>query len=184
MSLATVACGSTRVRAARCAEAIGIRIPTILQGQTTASVKAGQAWMSERLGGAWLSRVRVAQDLLEVEAATRAQVVREMGNEEIDLLDYVHSNRRASAEVERMLLDGLTRTATNGNEWACDELRSIGAEMGTALAAFVWQFRDFEAVEHIALVSTIAEKLGKGVKATGSREDVLMDSLRESLGRH
>ena len=58
----------------------------------------------------------------------------------------------------------------------------IGSEFGAGIAAFLWAFREFnKAVESVVLVSTIAQRLGKGVNGPGVKEDVQMDALRKSL---
>ena len=40
-----------------------------------------------------------------------------------------------------------------GNAWAIEEISSIGSEFGEALSAFVWAFRDYDAMSAIVLVS-------------------------------
>jgi hypothetical protein len=53
------------------------------------------------------------------------------------------------------------------------------------MAAFVWEFQEYGFVENILLVSSIGERLGKGV--TGADGDLLIgavqESLRSTLGR-
>lgn len=157
----------------------GFHYCPIPQGCPEALLEAGQNWMSERLGGAWLPR-RVAWKILRADPGVQEAVLRDMEATEIDLNGYTCSRER-DANVEEVLLSGLTRASLKGNEWAREVLSEIGYELGLAFAAFVWAFQDYEAMSNIVLVSTIAELLGKNVTGTGIQEDVLMDSLRKSI---
>ena len=56
-------------------------------------------------------------------------------------------------------------------------IAEIGAEEGSAIAAFVWEFQEYGFVENTILVSTIGELLGKDVlDANGN--DLLISALR------
>ena len=158
----------------------GYELRPIPLGHTRAPLGAGEQWMSERLGGAWLPRVRVARDLLRADDNTRARVLRDMDAPHINLQEYLDSDGQDD-RIERTLMDGLTRAAARDNEWAREEIGSIGDEFGDALAAFVRAFQQHDAVEHVVIVSTIGERLGKNVGGPGIDEDVLMDRLRRSL---
>jgi beta-phosphoglucomutase-like phosphatase (HAD superfamily) len=153
----------------------------IPRGQTKAPLQPGDSWMSERLAGAWLPR-RVAEELLRAGQDTRRDALRDMGAAHLDLPRYIdRTDERSDVEGGSILLGGLTQAAITGNEWARTTLGWIGVEFGAALAAFVWQFRTYEAVGHIVLASTIGEKLGRNAVAEGGGEDILMDGLRRSL---
>lgn len=149
-------------------------------GQSKATLRDDEMWMSERLGGAWLpARVALRLSGIDPHRSARTLAAMAAGLTGIELRDYAVT--RGDADMERKLLEGLTRAASGGDEWARSELAAIGSEFGTALAAFVWEFWSYRAVENIVLVSSIAEKLGKGVRGPGVEEDLLMHSLRDGL---
>jgi beta-phosphoglucomutase-like phosphatase (HAD superfamily) len=148
----------------------------ISRGSSKANLQPSQEYFSERFGGAWLPR-RVARHLLTSAAPNTLEATRISGSE-------ARAYAAATASdpgMEIRLLAGLTKAAADGNEWARAELVSLGAELGLALAAFVWEFRSFNAVEHIVLVSSIGERLGTGVRMAGTKEDVFIDAARDAL---
>jgi hypothetical protein len=105
-----------------------------------------------------------------------------MGATEVDLESYVRCEGRDEA-IEKILLAGLTQAALADNDWARSEIASIGFEFGVALAAFVWAFEGYESVSNIVLVSTVAERLGRGVTGPGVQEDLLIDNLRDAMAK-
>lgn len=63
---------------------------------------------------------------------------------------------------------------------AIEWIQEIGKETGRALAAFIAHYKDQKFVENIVLVSSVSEKIGKGVVLPGSGEDVFMHSLQKA----
>jgi hypothetical protein len=149
------------------------------QHHTAAPIEADEAWCSERIAGPWLAR-RIARDLIVNDPAQRENTLTCMEAHHVDLLGFINQKQRDEG-VETCLLAGLTMAALKGDSWARGQIASIGAEAGSALAAFVWAFQHSEAIGNIVLVSSIAERLGFGIKDDDQQEDLLIQSLRAAM---
>jgi|GEM_PF-5876140 len=90
------------------------------------------------------------------------------------------SGPNLDAEFARygLTLKGITAKAIQGDPFAVKLIRDAGIRIGTALAAFIWAYRNEPFVRHIVLVSGVAENLGKGVKAA-SGQDLFIAAVRE-----
>lgn len=152
-------------------------------GNTRAPIneRSGEAFYSERTAGPWLARI-VARDLIRLPKGERSRVLQAMGAPGLRLRAYVGAAARDKAVVatEKAILAGLTVAAAGGEDWARARILSIGAEEGTAIAAWAWEFQEHSFVEKIILVSSIGEFLGKDV-LDESGGDLLLGALRRSL---
>lgn len=82
--------------------------------------------------------------------------------------------------LEAKLVEALTPEADRGNKIAIKLIKDIGTEVGQALAAFIYAYKNEEFVKHLVLVSGVAENLGKGVKDDKREaDDIFMKSVRE-----
>jgi hypothetical protein len=135
--------------------------------------------MSEQLAGAWLPKI-VGRKVLSLAEGSQQEALCSMSIERVDLQLYAEAKER-DEKMEGKVLGGLTQAAMTC-EWARTLLSFIGSEMGNALAAFVWTFRgEYEALKHLVLVSTIAERLGAGVAYPRGGDDLLLDCLRDAM---
>lgn len=108
-------------------------------------------------------------------------VGKESRDEQLEEEEYKERKR-----TEAKILAGLTVAAVGKDQWALEQIGKIGDEIGSGLASFIKIFHDRgnEFVNRVILVSTVAEKLGKGVpeKAGSSYElntnDLLIARIR------
>ncbi|MCM8779936.1 MAG: ROK family protein, partial [Candidatus Omnitrophica bacterium] len=73
-------------------------------------------------------------------------------------------------------LKTITEKAAKANLEAVELIRAIAAEIGKALAAFIWAYQEEDFVRNIVLAGGVAENLGKGVFERG--EDVFISAVR------
>ncbi|HTL47938.1 MAG TPA: acyl-CoA dehydrogenase family protein, partial [Verrucomicrobiae bacterium] len=155
----------------------------IAKGQENAALDAGkkEVLSRERLRGPALAR-RIAEHLkAAVHEPAAAGTLRVIGVTEKDIDDYLASTDEVDIENwDAVFLAGLTQAAQAREAWALDELKQIAEETGTAIAAFIAQFKDEPFSKNIVLVSSVGEKLGKGVRGEMS-DDFFLERVRLSV---
>ncbi|MBI1976554.1 MAG: ROK family protein [Candidatus Omnitrophica bacterium] len=93
------------------------------------------------------------------------------------------NQRLRQAGLKGYTVKNLTKKAKFGDRVAIDWIQEIGTEIGYALAAFMAAYSQEPFVEHLVLVSGVAENLAKGVIQKGDKEDILMKSIRSGVAR-
>ncbi|MSR57100.1 MAG: ROK family protein [Planctomycetaceae bacterium] len=146
-------------------------------GKQKAKLEAGELHFSERVGGPWLAHL-VAQSLLD--SGSESSMATMLPRADVERFRKGKQGDRNGKEMEKLILQSLTEAACANDSWAIQQIRQIGEEIGLALAALIATFKDSKWVQHIVLVSTLSEKLGKGVEGE-TTDDLLVERIRKTV---
>ncbi|UCH97174.1 MAG: hypothetical protein JSV88_10075 [Candidatus Aminicenantes bacterium] len=140
--------------------------------------------LSERIAGPWLAE-RLANDLKVKENRAFLQEIKKArdGNFNIgEVKAYLNSLKTSNPDktTEKAILVNLTKAAKKKDSRAREFVISAAKEIGQAFAKFIYEYRKERFVEHIVLVSSVGENLGKGVTDEGI-EDLFIHTIREQV---
>jgi hypothetical protein len=142
-------------------------------GASQAQKTENEMYMTERFAGKHLF------PRLASEALNRRLVPHRVYMELLRDMDMEHIGEDHK-KLEAAMPAGITAAALNGNDWARNQIASVGQELGAALVVLIRQFagRPFWG-DKIALVSTVAEKFGAQVR--GDTDDLFVETINDVL---
>jgi predicted NBD/HSP70 family sugar kinase len=146
---------------------------------------AGECYFSDRVSGPSLAE-RLARSLLDDAGPELGLRLDAMNLADLSRAKLRHLSRRRNRDkmksLEARLLAGVTTGAKSGDVWCRRAIEDCGHEIGDGLAAFVATFSQKAFVRRIALVSTLAERLGKGVQGN-TTHDLFLEAITRTLRR-